>query len=174
MAWYAGIPTSTACRASTSASMSVAPHEPNSFATVDLPLAMLPVSPTRSIRVSRSGHESASKLGCSLPKGQRWQSQERDLVLVDARHLVAVPAPCLVRLTSADHDRRRIVPRRSPIDDALVSAGRPAADHADRVQLVDELCVSHELRHGAERLPTEVGVRAGDDHAQPTRRKGAN
>src|SRR5205085_12446218 len=45
----ASVPRSTARRARTSASMIVAPRSESSCATVDLPLAMFPVSPTRSM-----------------------------------------------------------------------------------------------------------------------------
>src|SRR6185312_12376389 len=46
MRLYAAVPSSTARRASTSASMIVAPRSESSCATVDLPLPMLPVRPT--------------------------------------------------------------------------------------------------------------------------------
>ena len=52
-------------------------------------------------------------------------------------------------------------------DQPLVSAGRVAADDADRVEPVHHFGDGEQLWHRAERLAAEVGVGAGDDHAQP-------
>ena len=130
--------------------MSVAPQRAKSSATVDFPAAMLPVSATLSIV---GGLE------------------ERRLVLVPPRYLVAVSAARLVALAAAHHDGRRVVARRFPVEEALIPAGRVAADDADGLQLVDDFRDGHELAHRAERLAAEIGVRAGQDHAHAAARE---
>src|SRR5688500_3543738 len=165
------MPTFTACRASASASITVAPHRPNSCATVDLPLAILPVSPTRSIRISGAFKGRAPKLGPYGAARQRWPSQKGHLIFIDARHLVAMPAPRFVRLAPATHERRRTVPRRTPIDDPLIAAGGAATDHANGVELVHELRIRHQLRHRTKGLTPEVGVGPRDDDAQSPHRE---
>ena len=57
---YAAVPASTARRASTSASMIVAPRSDSICATVDLPLPMFPVSPTRSMTDSLMGRHGSA------------------------------------------------------------------------------------------------------------------
>src|SRR5215207_5531220 len=92
-------------------------------------------------------------------------SEQPPLILIPPRHRVTAPAPRLVALVSADHDRRRVVARGTAVDQSLVAARRVAAHHADRVELVHHLGHREELRHAAEWLAAEVGVGAGEDHA---------
>ncbi len=54
---------------------------------------------------------------------------------------------------------------RLAVHQALRTAGRLAADHADGVQLVHHLGFGHQLWHRAKRLAAEIGVQSGYDHA---------
>src|ERR1051325_4927549 len=132
-------PGAWASRASTSASMIVAPHLRNSSTTVDLPEAMLPVRPTLSIL------------------------KEGGLVFVLSRNTVTVSTPRFVRFSPTHHDDRRIPERRLAVDEPLIARRRPAADHADRLELVDHLGDAHQRRHRAEGEAPEVDVGAGQD-----------
>src|SRR5690348_16991428 len=71
----------------------------------------------------------------------------------------------LVRLRAADHDRRRVIPRRLATDQALIPTRRVAAYDADRVKFVDHLGDGEQLRHRTEWLAAEVTVGAGENHA---------
>ena len=51
------------------------------------------------------------------------------------------------------------------VDEPLRRRRRAAAAVADGLQLVDELCAREKLGHGPERLPAEVLVEPGRDHA---------
>src|SRR5687768_9705622 len=83
------------------------------------------------------------------------------LIFVLSRHRVAGPAARLVGVLAADHDDRRVVARRSAVDEPLVAARWVAADDADRMQLVHDLGDGEQLRHWTERLAAEIGVRPG-------------
>src|SRR5688572_17348206 len=72
---------------------------------------------------------------------------------------------------AAHHDRGGVVARGSSVDEALIAAGRPAAHHADRVELVDHFGDRQQLGHRPEGLSAEIYVGAGDDHAQSTLRE---
>src|SRR4051812_19128135 len=130
-----------------------------------------------SVRRARPGGEAPrirrgsprSRYSSTLYRVLQWQLKQSDLILVPPRDRVAAPAACLVALVTADHDRRGVVAGGPPTDQALVSAGWVAADDADRVQLVDHFCDGEQLRHRAERLAAEIGVRAGENHATAAR-----
>src|SRR5215211_4524773 len=84
---------------------------------------------------------------------------------------MTAPAPRLVALVAADHDRRRVVARGTAVDQSLIAARRVAADDADRVELVHQFGHGEKLRHAAERLAAEVGVGAGEDDAPAASRE---
>ena len=73
-----GVPGSTTSRASTSASMITAPRSPSSSATTDLPEAIPPVRPTRSMGHNRSGDSPAIRVGlsCSGSRSCRDASEQ--------------------------------------------------------------------------------------------------
>src|SRR5665213_3302117 len=85
-----------------------------------------------------------------------------------------MPAAGLVRLPATDHDYGGVVAGWAAVQQPLVAARSAPADHAYGVELIDEVGNGHQLRHGAEGLASEVGVRAGEDHARAPRREGAH
>ena len=97
--------------------------------------------------------------------------EQSHLILVAPGHRVTAPAPRLVALLAADHDRRRVVARGLAGNEPLVPAGRVPADHADRVQLVHLFRDGEQLGHASERLAAEVRVGTREDHAAPARRE---
>ena len=82
-----------------------------------------------------------------------------------AAGLVAAAAARLVLLVRAHHDRLARVRRGLPVDEPLRRRRRAAAAMANGLELVDELGVDEQRRHGAEREPAEVLVEAGGDDA---------
>src|SRR5690606_40301626 len=75
-----------------------------------------------------------------------------------ARYLMAVPAACFVRFLRAHEDHGVIVVGGLAVDDALGAGRFVTADHADGVELVNIFSLRRKLRHGVERLPTEVEI----------------
>src|SRR3954469_13033293 len=115
----------TASRASTSASMTVAPRSASILATSDFPLAMFPVSPMRIIYRVIEGQLSPNvraNIGSSSQRVthklllvflNRFNSSEkRDLGGISCRHRMAHTTPRLVRLSTTHHDLGRVVGRR--------------------------------------------------------------
>ena len=85
---------------------------------------------------------------------------------------MAHSAPRFVRLGPSDHDLGRIVGGRTPTDEPLIPAGWPAAQDADRVELVNYFRDRHQVGHRTERLPAKVRISPRDDDApSPTRQR---
>ena len=57
------------------------------------------------------------------------------------------------------------------LDEPLIPARRPAAQHAYRVQLVHHLGHSHQGRHGPERLAAEISIRSSEDDSPSAARQ---
>ena len=95
---------------------------------------------------------------------RRGSLQEPSLILVAPRHLMTGAATRLIRLVAANLNDGRVVSRGASFHEPLVPARRRAAQHADRVKLVDHLGYGHQVRHRPERFATEIGIRARNDH----------
>ena len=69
-----------------------------------------------------------------------------------------------VHLRSPDNDYGVVVAGRFAIHEALGPARRPAADHADGMQLVQHVGFGHQDGHRAEGFAAEIGIEAGDNY----------
>jgi DNA-binding protein HU-beta len=86
------------------------------------------------------------------------------LIFIDSWDVMAPAAACLVGFTAAHHDRWGFVDRWFPVDQPLIATRFFTADDANGMKLLNVLCDSHQLWHGSERLPSEIRIRAGQDH----------
>lgn len=94
-------------------------------------------------------------------------SEEAHLRSVYARHAVAHSTPCFVLVGGTNHDLGTLVWCRLAVDESLVTRRRPAAQYADRIQLIYAFRNCHQLRHRAKGLAAKVRVGAGDYYSTP-------
>src|SRR5918994_3687791 len=90
--------------------------------------------------------------------------QQRRLIFIPPRHLVAVTTPRLIALTSSDHDGRGVVTGRLTVEQSLVATGRVAAHHGYSLEFVHHLSHCHEIAHRAEGFAPKVRVSTCQDH----------